>query len=254
MLLPATPFQAKLGTNYAPSAIEIVTINDILLKVDEMTAQLERQMEALKAKHAAVSSFAASHRALLSPIRRVPADILTTIFLLCMDSKKECTMTPDESPLLLTRVCHHWRELAINTPSLWADVSVDVPHYPSSYLSFSRFTRDVSEQEEELLDVVDEDEAAAVLEMARGGWQKRIEMRTELVNMWLERGRQCPLYHPPLGQKSSPIYCRSSASMPPAERTSIYAPTALSTASFYQSQRPMRPELRSFSIRLQNPC
>ncbi|KAH6918244.1 hypothetical protein BKA70DRAFT_1175592 [Coprinopsis sp. MPI-PUGE-AT-0042] len=159
MLLPKTPFQSKLGTNYVPSDIEITTINNILLKVDGMAAQLEMQIEALKAKHAAVSSFAASHRALLSPIRRVPADILTTIFLLCKESYEKCAMTPDEPPLLFTRVCHQWRELVINTPTLWADFHINIPSCPTS------FTANAS----------------------------LMQGRAELLKLWLERGSECPL-------------------------------------------------------------
>ncbi|KAH6895026.1 hypothetical protein BKA70DRAFT_1570581 [Coprinopsis sp. MPI-PUGE-AT-0042] len=193
MLLPKTPFQSKLGTNYVPSDIEITTINNVLLKVDGMVAQLEMQIEALKAKHAAVSSFAASHRALLSPIRRVPADILTTIFLLCKESYEKCAMTPDEPPLLFTRVCHQWRELVINTPTLWADFHINIPSCPTSFTANASLSRDANEQEEELLDVENSDEADAVMELADGRWQSRMQGRAELLKLWLERGSECPL-------------------------------------------------------------
>ncbi|KAH6906309.1 hypothetical protein BKA70DRAFT_1401519 [Coprinopsis sp. MPI-PUGE-AT-0042] len=194
MLLPTTPFQSKLGTNYSPSDTGIGTINEILLKVDTMSAQLEAQIEALRAKHAAVASFAASHRALLSPIRRVPLDVLTTIFLVCMESYKTCTMTPDQSPLLLTRVCHQWRELVVNTPSLWTSISIKIPHYPSPFTAIKFLYRAVNEQEEELLDVEDQVEADAVVEMAKGRWHRMMQRKTILLKLWLERGRDCPLY------------------------------------------------------------
>ncbi|KAH6895027.1 hypothetical protein BKA70DRAFT_1319304 [Coprinopsis sp. MPI-PUGE-AT-0042] len=193
MLLPTTPFQAKLGTNYAPSDTEITTINEILIKVDTLAIQLETQMKVLKAKHAAVTSFTASHRALLSPIRRIPADILITIFQLCMESYKKCKMAASESPLLFTRVCHQWRELVIGTPSLWSGISIHFPAYPISYSTHLPLTLDATEEEEELLDVEDNADASTLWKLEECKWKEKMERRTELVKLWLERGRECPL-------------------------------------------------------------
>ncbi|KAH6895020.1 hypothetical protein BKA70DRAFT_1319264 [Coprinopsis sp. MPI-PUGE-AT-0042] len=193
MLLPETPFQAKLGTNYAPSDTEIATINRIVIYVDALAAQFEPRIETHKANQAICSAFSAAHRILLSPIRRVPADILTTIFLLCIDPTNKSNMTAEGSPLLFTRVCHQWRELAIGTPSLWASISIHIPAYPCVYSAHGPLMRNVAEEEEELLDVEDEDEMAVALEMVRNRWQRKIEGDTELVRLWLERGKECPL-------------------------------------------------------------
>ncbi|KAH6918245.1 hypothetical protein BKA70DRAFT_1246662 [Coprinopsis sp. MPI-PUGE-AT-0042] len=150
-------------------------------------------MKVLKAKHAAVTSFTASHRALLSPIRRIPTDILITIFQLCMESYKKCKMAASESPLLFTRVCHQWRELVIGTPSLWSGISIHFPAYPISYSTHLPLTLDATEEEEELLDVEDNADASTLWKLEECKWKEKMERRTELVKLWLERGRECPL-------------------------------------------------------------
>jgi hypothetical protein len=193
IMLPTTPFEDKLGTNYVPSDTEMSEINNILSTVDTMTAQLETQMEALKTKHAAVTSFAAAHRALLSPIRRVPADILTTIFLLCFESEIEPKMVACQPPLLFTCVCRRWRELVISTPSFWTNIQIEIPDYPSYYSYQSCFMSYTNEQEKELLDVEDEVGAAVVLELTRAMWQRRVERVAQLGALWLERGQESPL-------------------------------------------------------------
>jgi hypothetical protein len=192
-MLPTTPFEDKLGTNYVPSDTEMSEINNILSTVDAMTAQLETQLEALKAKHAAVTSFAAAHRALLSPIRRVPADILTTIFLLCFQSEIEPKMVACEPPLLFTHVCHRWRELVISTPSFWTNIRIEIPFHPSCYTPNHPLLVAVTEQEEELLDVEDEAGAAVVFGLTRARWQRRVKRVAQLVTLWLERGQESPL-------------------------------------------------------------
>ncbi|KAH6895028.1 hypothetical protein BKA70DRAFT_1319305 [Coprinopsis sp. MPI-PUGE-AT-0042] len=110
-----------------------------------------------------------------------------------MDSNTKCSMTPGESPLLLTHVCHRWRELAISSPSLWASVSINIPSYPSSHLAHGPLMRDATEEEEELLEFEDEVGAAAALDIVRSRWQRAIGRSTELVRLWLKRGRGYPL-------------------------------------------------------------
>ncbi|KDQ65170.1 hypothetical protein JAAARDRAFT_84583, partial [Jaapia argillacea MUCL 33604] len=52
-------------------------------------------------------------KSLLSPIRRLPPEILSKIFLMCLDEVEEIQV------LWLTEVCFHWREVALSTPTLW---------------------------------------------------------------------------------------------------------------------------------------
>ncbi|KAF8214956.1 hypothetical protein K438DRAFT_1435500, partial [Mycena galopus ATCC 62051] len=60
-----------------------------------------------------------AHRALLSPIRRVPKDILLEIFFSCLSSKHNAPIDPHEAPFVLGHFCRHWRSIACSTPMLW---------------------------------------------------------------------------------------------------------------------------------------
>lgn len=74
------------------------------------------------------------NRTISAPIRRVPPEILTLIFQNCgetligVDFSKFYTgsseITPKAAPLVLSRVCHLWRRIALGTPSLWTLVDI----------------------------------------------------------------------------------------------------------------------------------
>ncbi|KAH6914798.1 hypothetical protein BKA70DRAFT_1257083 [Coprinopsis sp. MPI-PUGE-AT-0042] len=194
MLLPPTPFQTRLGTNYAPSEKEITQIKQILDQVDSISTQIDTEMEALKAKQAVCSAFAAAHRVLLSPIRRVPSDILINIFLLCLDLNEQRRMISSQPPLLLTSICHQWREVAVGAPSLWGSIRICIPPYPNVFgLDNSYFTNVLNKEGQEWRDVEDAAEAAIALEREREDWEKRVRRKTHLARLWLDRGRECPL-------------------------------------------------------------
>ncbi|KZV92871.1 hypothetical protein EXIGLDRAFT_717839 [Exidia glandulosa HHB12029] len=63
-------------------------------------------------------------RGLLHPIRRLPDEILSMIFLAdvgCLEGPR-C-----DHPFVVAAVCRRWRAVALCTPSLWATVSCDLP-------------------------------------------------------------------------------------------------------------------------------
>jgi hypothetical protein len=74
----------RLGTNYAPTETEITEIHRLVQQLEPTREQLTVQMEELKARLDACSSFVSAHLALLTPIPRMPSDIIINIFLLCV--------------------------------------------------------------------------------------------------------------------------------------------------------------------------
>ncbi|KAF8872626.1 hypothetical protein BD779DRAFT_331125 [Infundibulicybe gibba] len=60
---------------------------------------------------------------------RMPVEIIQEIFLQC--SFRQCRLPPasTEPRLVLTHICSTWREIALRTPRMWADVLVDF-EYP----------------------------------------------------------------------------------------------------------------------------
>ena len=59
-----------------------------------------------------------------APVMKVPVDLLARIFLLCLPEADFIIPNPLEAPLLLCRVCRIWKDTAIDTPRLWASLSI----------------------------------------------------------------------------------------------------------------------------------
>lgn len=65
----------------------------------------------------------AYQKCLLSPIRRVPVEILQSIFLACLP-EGFVEADPQAAPLLLCQICKYWRDVALAYPLLWASFKV----------------------------------------------------------------------------------------------------------------------------------
>ncbi|KAJ6478304.1 hypothetical protein C8R45DRAFT_934067 [Mycena sanguinolenta] len=75
------------------------------------------------------------------PVLTLPTEITTEIFKWCYEAGLH--LLPSVAPLLLTRVCHDWRELALSTPALWDtinEIEFDDPLEDEDFVSkwFSR--------------------------------------------------------------------------------------------------------------------
>jgi hypothetical protein len=62
-----------------------------------------------------------SARAKSSPVHRLPTEILSEIFLLCLPQDQ-----PGLAPVLLTTICRRWREVAVGFPKLWCMLQFQV--------------------------------------------------------------------------------------------------------------------------------
>ncbi|THU78340.1 hypothetical protein K435DRAFT_973564 [Dendrothele bispora CBS 962.96] len=97
---------------------------------DTEIAPLEMAISILKRKRARLEGSITLCRSLLSPIRRLPWEILTLVFLFL-----ECG-EPSESSDVVTRVkpqafqvsqvCASWRKLALETPIIWSNLLFDL--------------------------------------------------------------------------------------------------------------------------------
>ncbi|KAJ7368724.1 hypothetical protein DFH08DRAFT_947629 [Mycena albidolilacea] len=62
------------------------------------------------------------------PILTLPFELTSEIFTHCLPAERFIdVVNPGEAPLLLTRVCQTWRQIAISTPALWAIYDVEDP-------------------------------------------------------------------------------------------------------------------------------
>lgn len=63
----------------------------------------------------------------LAPIRRLPPELLSEIFELCLPKAKFIRSSPSKAPLLLTQVCSAWRTICISNASLWSSLEIGKP-------------------------------------------------------------------------------------------------------------------------------
>ncbi|KAG2066653.1 hypothetical protein BDR04DRAFT_1121001 [Suillus decipiens] len=69
-----------------------------------------------------------SHRQFSSAIWRLPTEILAEIFSYCVPEDGDWAPSPYLAPMLLTTVCQRWREVAVDMPSLWRRLRLEVDH------------------------------------------------------------------------------------------------------------------------------
>ncbi|KAF9472497.1 hypothetical protein BDN70DRAFT_774326, partial [Pholiota conissans] len=53
------------------------------------------------------------------PARSLPHDVLREIFIFCLPEDHLPTLSRDDAPVLLTRICSAWKGIALTTPRLW---------------------------------------------------------------------------------------------------------------------------------------
>ncbi|KAJ7437728.1 hypothetical protein FB451DRAFT_1570557 [Mycena latifolia] len=162
-----SPFLSKLGTNYCPKDKEFAEIQIFLAEptlrlklLDDKIADLQEALHKLADERSALSAYVDAHRALISPARRLPFDIIQEIFFACLPSHRNCVMSAAEAPVLLGRICSSWRAISLSTPRLWSRVHVVEPSCPPN---------DVALFEEKLV------------------------QRRETTTAWLNRSGHCPL-------------------------------------------------------------
>lgn len=104
----------------------------------------------------------------LSPFEKLPLDVIGEIFIACLDPSVPSPMSPRKVPLLLTTVSPYLRHAAINTPKLWASISIFDANAPSK----------------STLGGIPE---SAVDDVSC------VQLRTEAVKVWLRRSGGMPL-------------------------------------------------------------
>ncbi|THV04323.1 hypothetical protein K435DRAFT_649450, partial [Dendrothele bispora CBS 962.96] len=100
---------------------------------DAAIAQLEAAISVLKHKRQCLQDYVAKRRSLLSPIRRLPPEILSLIFIIhCRQSSNKLSFgilgIHDSSSISLSRVSIGWRRVALELPRLWSYLTLHIDH------------------------------------------------------------------------------------------------------------------------------
>lgn len=114
-----------MGANDAPSAIEASRIRELLEQEEKEISEcgdrlryLQEETNRLAAHRRAVLETARGHRAQLSAFRRFPPELLSEIFIHCLNDD-EHHLPAESAPLILCWVSQKWRHIAMSTPALW---------------------------------------------------------------------------------------------------------------------------------------
>ncbi|KAJ6481721.1 hypothetical protein C8R45DRAFT_1002832 [Mycena sanguinolenta] len=164
----SSPFASNLGTNYCPRDDELVQIKSLLTepcarlkRLEDEIAVLQKTMDKLIEERDTVGAFVEAHKALTSPLRRLPLDIIEELFMACLPTNRNCVMSAMEAPVLLGRVCSSWRTISLSTPRLWSRLHIVEPTRP--------YRADPSL------------------------YEAKLAQRLEVAKTWLQRSGMCPL-------------------------------------------------------------
>ncbi|KAJ7114154.1 hypothetical protein C8R43DRAFT_935280, partial [Mycena crocata] len=129
-----TPFENLLYTNLVPGERDCQRIMELIVapmkEAQDLTTEIARLqdiVEKLTAKRDGLTEFVESHLAFVSPVRKLPHDILGEIFVACLPTDRYPILHQRDSPLLLSHICSDWRSVALSTPRLWEALHITTP-------------------------------------------------------------------------------------------------------------------------------
>lgn len=127
-----SPVPYLLETNDAPSFDESLKIQEF---VDQKISQLEplqsewielhERIRKVLSTYRSIQNTVYRHRPLLSPLRRLPPELISEIFVHCLPPFLHLSPKSEvfRAPLILAGVCQSWRRIALSTPALWTNFS-----------------------------------------------------------------------------------------------------------------------------------
>ncbi|KAJ7069165.1 hypothetical protein C8F01DRAFT_1111736 [Mycena amicta] len=108
--MQSSPFQTILHTNTVPTDAQVEEIRAFLdphrLELTELDKEVHRLVQLLREvtnQRDELQEMIAAHEALVSPMRRIPDDVLRLIFLHTLPDRRNAALNSDEGPLLLSR-------------------------------------------------------------------------------------------------------------------------------------------------------
>jgi len=157
-----TTRQNQLNAALHEIAVLEMAMDDIDILHQQLVERSEKIIESI-----------AFHKGLGSALWRLPPEILSQIFHHCLP-EDDFSPALNKAPLLLTRICQPWRDVAMNTPSLWCKLQVEINLEEEVHEEFD------DGDWEEYFDVVGDDDIA---------WQQAAFFH----DSWLKRSQGYPL-------------------------------------------------------------
>ncbi|KAJ7605289.1 hypothetical protein FB45DRAFT_490364 [Roridomyces roridus] len=131
MDLPDAPssmrHQHLVNSNEPPNAVEESFFQDAALTTGARLTQLDQEIRALQAERAQLQVQQRQNHSVLSPLRRLPPEVLAEIFSWTLPPTEKLNGNVSDmktSPWVLTQVSSRWRDISVSTSSLWCNISV----------------------------------------------------------------------------------------------------------------------------------
>ncbi|KAK0185290.1 hypothetical protein F5146DRAFT_1072281 [Armillaria mellea] len=102
-----------------------------LANLRERVGQARAVLSELLEEEKRVQDMVESCQTIVSPIRRIPEDIVREIFLACWETEREKkdSLNGKFVPIILSKVCRGWRIIALSTSQLWSTIGLDFDLY-----------------------------------------------------------------------------------------------------------------------------
>ena len=146
-----SPVPSLLHTNQIPSLSDASLIRKALSKVDLNLSQINSDinqvqlvLDRLQQNCYDLGQYHRDHKALISPIRCFPPEILSHIFLLSLptpDYDDRSIMVLRKAVMFPGQVCKYWREIALSTPKMWSKITFLSESDANAKLTYSWLSR-----------------------------------------------------------------------------------------------------------------
>jgi len=127
-----SPVPHIIGTNSLPTKDDVISIRNTiresradLSELRDEIVHMESDLEALKHREIELKAPLDAHVTVLSPIRQLPPEILSVIFVYCTPEKSSPPRR-DCAPLLTAHICALWRTVSLETGILWSTFRLDL--------------------------------------------------------------------------------------------------------------------------------
>ncbi|KAJ7691969.1 hypothetical protein B0H17DRAFT_934620, partial [Mycena rosella] len=135
-----------LSSNEAPLELDLPCVKSAISKTDARLAclgdeisRLQDRLKELEEEHVSLFSYRAQHNGIISPLRRMPPQLLGEIFsgMLPPEDTLGRTVVSNSSwrTWLLSQISGRWRAIFLSTPSLWSLVVLDFSRANANPLS-----------------------------------------------------------------------------------------------------------------------
>ncbi|KDQ07802.1 hypothetical protein BOTBODRAFT_38483 [Botryobasidium botryosum FD-172 SS1] len=225
--IQSRPLAVASGASASATLHREGSLDEARAALDDSISAIERAVaDAVKAIRDYKESSLVSlrrHRNSLTPIHRLPCEILSSIFLFVADDYSGVDYPACNYPLTLLRVSYLWRQIALQSPRFWAR--------PHKFLPRALFETFLRRSKNALLDIFFKPQNKRQPMLG-------IQEYMELVSPHISRWRSCSLQ----AASKTKVLSRLSASAPSLEVLSLnYGETGNFSRDTDQSKTPLNP-------------